>query len=88
MKLLNDRVLIQPNARQEQTAGGIFLSATAHRKTEGVVIATGPAVKALKVGDYVRLFDNVGIPVDGCIVAKESTEVELILSEAEPLVLI
>lgn len=80
MKLLSDRILIQPSERKQQTASGIYLPSEAERKTEGTVIAIGPKVQAIKIGDYVRLFDHTGIEIEEGIIASESTDVEVVIN--------
>lgn len=58
IKLLGDRVLIQPNAAEEKTASGIIIPDTAKEKPQrGVVVAVGPGKPdeptTVKVGDEV-----------------------------------
>jgi len=58
IKPLSDRVLIQPNAAEEKTAGGLFIPDTAKEKPlQGKVVAVGPGTSEVKmevkVGDTV-----------------------------------
>ena len=55
---LADRVIIEPSAAEEKTAGGIIIPDTAKEKPQkGTVVAVGPGKKddptTLKVGDTV-----------------------------------
>ncbi|MFI3330929.1 MAG: co-chaperone GroES [Rikenellaceae bacterium] len=58
IKPLSDRVLIEPIAAEEKTAGGLFIPETAKEKPcEGTVVAVGPGTAEIKmevaVGDRV-----------------------------------
>jgi chaperonin GroES len=58
IKPLADRVLVEPAAAEEKTAGGIFIPDTAKEKTQrGVVVAVGNGKPdepmTVKVGDKV-----------------------------------
>ena len=58
IKPLADRVIIEPSAAEEKTAGGIIIPDTAKEKPQrGVVVATGPGTKdeplTVKEGDTV-----------------------------------
>ncbi len=55
---LHDRVIVQPAAAEEKTAGGIIIPDTAKEKPQrGIVIAAGPGKKdepmTVKAGDNV-----------------------------------
>ena len=55
---LADRVLIEPDAAEEKTAGGIIIPDTAKEKPQkGTVVAVGPGKKdepmTVKIGDLV-----------------------------------
>lgn len=55
IKPLGDKVLVQPNTGNEQTAGGIVLPDTAkERPQEGKVIAVGPG-RTLDSGEKVQV---------------------------------
>jgi chaperonin GroES len=67
-----DRVLVQPSAAEEKTAGGIFIPDTAKEKPQkGTVIAVGPGKKDepvnVKVGDKVLYgkYSGTEINIDG-----------------------
>ena len=58
IKPLADRVIIEPSAAEEKTAGGIIIPDTAKEKpSKGIVVAVGPGTKdnpiTVKVGDAV-----------------------------------
>ena len=58
VKPLKDRVIIEPSAAEEKTAGGIIIPDTAKEKPQkGVVVAVGAGKKdepmTVKVGDTV-----------------------------------
>lgn len=52
---MNDRVLIAQNAKQETTESGIILEGTrgTGEVTKATVLAIGPEVKDVKVGDVI-----------------------------------
>ena len=61
---LADRVLVEPAAVEEKTAGGIIIPDTAKEKPQkGTVVAVGPGKKeepiTVKVGDHV-LYSKYG----------------------------
>ena len=58
IKPLADRVIIEPSAAEEKTAGGIIIPDTAKEKpSKGTVLAVGPGTKdapmTVKAGDVV-----------------------------------
>lgn len=58
IKPLSDRVLVEPAAAEEKTAGGIYIPDTAKEKPQkGTVVAVGPGKKdeptTVKSGDVV-----------------------------------
>jgi chaperonin GroES len=58
IKPLADRVIIEPSAAEEKTAGGIIIPDTAKEKpSKGKVVAVGPGTKdnpiTVKTGDLV-----------------------------------
>ena len=58
IKPLADRVLVEPSAAEEKTAGGLIIPDTAKEKPQqGVIVAAGPGVEGqkltVKVGDVV-----------------------------------
>ena len=72
LKPLADRVLIQPSAAEEKTAGGLIIPDTAKEKPQrGKVVAVGAGKKhepmTVKVGDTVLYGKYAGteITVDG-----------------------
>ena len=72
VKPLSDRVLIEPNAAEEKTAGGLYIPDTAKEKPlAGKVVAVGPGTSEVtmevKVGDKVLYGKYAGteISVEG-----------------------
>lgn len=72
VKPLADRVLIEPKAAEEKTAGGLYIPETAKEKPlEGRVVAVGAGTKEIamevKVGDQVLYgkYSGTEINVDG-----------------------
>ncbi len=50
VKPLSDRVLVEPKAAEEKTAGGLFIPDSAKEKPlEGVVVAVGPGTSEVKM---------------------------------------
>ena len=50
VKPLSDRVLIEPNAAEEKTAGGLYIPDTAKEKPlSGKVVAAGPGTSEIKM---------------------------------------
>lgn len=72
IKPLADRVIIEPSAAEDKTAGGIIIPDTAKEKPQrGTVVAAGPGKKdeplTVKVGDVVLYGKYAGteITVEG-----------------------
>lgn len=72
IKPLADRVVVQPSAADEKTAGGIIIPDTAKEKPQrGTVVAVGPGKKdeplSVKEGDNVLYGKYAGteISIDG-----------------------
>ncbi len=72
VKPLSDRVLIEPKAAEEKTAGGLIIPDTAKEKPlEGKVVAVGPGTSEVtmevKAGDQVLYGKYAGteITIDG-----------------------
>lgn len=72
IKPLADRVLVEPAAAEEKTAGGIIIPDTAKEKPQkGTVVAVGPGKKdepmTVKIGDSVLYGKYAGteITIDG-----------------------
>lgn len=72
IKPLADRVIIEPSAAEDKTAGGIIIPDTAKEKPQrGTVVAVGPGKKdeplTVKVGDMVLYGKYAGteITVEG-----------------------
>jgi chaperonin GroES len=87
IKPLADRVIIEPAAAEEKTAGGIIIPDTAKEKPQkGKVVAVGPGKKdeplTVKVGDLVLYgkFAGTEISVDSgdYLIMRESDIVAII----------
>jgi len=87
IKPLADRVLIEPAAAEEKTAGGIIIPDTAKEKPQkGTVVAVGPGKKdepvTVKVGDNVLYGKYAGteITIDGVnyLIMRESDIVAVV----------
>ena len=72
IKPLADRVLVEPAAAEEKTAGGIIIPDTAKEKPQkGTIVAVGPGKKdepmTVKVGDTVLYgkYSGTEISIDG-----------------------
>ena len=72
VKPLSDRVLVEPAAAEERTAGGIIIPDTAKEKPQkGIVVAVGAGKKdeplTVKVGDSVLYgkYSGTELSVDG-----------------------
>lgn len=87
IKPLADRVLIQPSAAEQKTAGGIIIPDTAKEKPQkGTVVAVGPGKKdeplTVKVGDMVLYgkYSGTEITVEGndYLIMRESDIVAVI----------
>ena len=87
IKPLADRVVIEPSAAEEKTAGGLIIPDTAKEKPQrGTVLAAGPGKKdepvTVKVGDVVLYGKYAGteITVDGTdyLIMRESDVVAIV----------
>jgi len=87
IKPLADRVVIEPSAAEEKTAGGLIIPDTAKEKPQkGTVVAVGPGKKdepiTVKEGDVVLYGKYAGteISVDGndYLIMRESDLVAII----------
>jgi len=87
IKPLADRVLVEPAAAEEKTAGGIIIPDTAKEKPQkGTVVAVGPGKKdepmTVKVGESVLYGKYAGteITIDGMnyLIMRESDIVAVI----------
>ncbi|MDY0102462.1 MAG: co-chaperone GroES [Lentimicrobium sp.] len=87
VKPLADRVLIQPSAAEQKTAGGIIIPDTAKEKPQrGTVVAIGPGKKdeplTVKVGDLVLYgkYSGTEITIEGndYLIMRESDIVAVI----------
>ncbi len=68
IKPLADRVVAEPVEAESKTASGLYLPGNAQEKPKvAKVVAVGPAVKDVKVGDKVIYggYSNTEVKVDG-----------------------
>jgi hypothetical protein len=63
-KLLSDRILVKPNAIEEKFFW-YYTTGNQKNRDESVIVAIGPKVKELKVGDTVRKFQGTWCPIYG-----------------------
>lgn len=84
---LHDRVIIEPAAAEEKTAGGIIIPDTAKEKPQrGIVVAVGAGKKdeplTVKVGDTVLYGKYAGteLPIEGIdyLIMRESDIVAIL----------
>lgn len=87
IKPLADRVLVEPAAAEEKTAGGIIIPDTAKEKPQrGTIVAVGPGKKdepmTVKTGDSVLYGKYAGteITIDGAnyLIMRESDIVAIV----------
>jgi chaperonin GroES len=76
IKPLADRVVAEPQEAEAKTASGLYLPGGAQEKPKvAKVVAVGPDVKGIKVGDSILYEDysNTDVKVDGknYIIVKE-----------------
>lgn len=57
---LGDRVLVQPDPLDEETASGLIVKQAWRPETTGVITAIGEKVSSVKVGDHVIFSWQVG----------------------------
>lgn len=58
---LHNRIAVTLDKPETQSAGGIILPATTFKTgTEGIVIAIGPKVEQVKVGDHIKFGEHAG----------------------------
>jgi len=61
-KPLHNRIAVTLDKPETVSAGGIILPATTFKSgTEGIVIAIGPKVEQIKVGDHIKFGEHAGI---------------------------
>ena len=66
---LRNNVLIKPNA-EPQSASGLILSTTV--SNEGTIVAVGPLVAELHVGDKVRFDKSSTVNMEGLLYCREA----------------
>jgi len=86
MKLLSDRILVEPIAKEENVSeSGIILGTKPKNANDFKVLLIGPKVKHAKIGDTVRKMQYVsGIPIEYsgkmCFLLREDSEIEFIVN--------
>lgn len=89
MKLLSDRLLVEPIEKEENvTESGIILGNKPKNENDFKVLLVGPQVKHAEVGDVVRKMKYVsGIPMEyngkNCLLLREESELEFIVSKCK-----
>ncbi len=82
MQLIRNKVLIEVIESEEKTASGLFIPLNKRNDNEGTVIAFGPDVDFLTIGDKIRHYRGFGTPYthEGkkCLFLK-ADEIEVIL---------
>lgn len=87
MKLLSDRLLVEPMAKEENVSeSGIILGNKPKNANDFKVLLVGPQVEHAEVGDVVRKMKYVsGIPIEyngkNCLLLREGSEIEFIVSK-------
>ena len=61
-KPIRDRILVETIENVSKTPSGIILPVNIHRGNRAIVVAKGPLVKYVNVGDIVQYFDGAGVP--------------------------
>jgi co-chaperonin GroES (HSP10) len=85
MKLLSDRLLVEPIAKEENISeSGIILGNKPKNENDFKVLLVGPEVEHAKIGDTVRKMKYVsGIQIEYndkmCLLLRESTEIDFIV---------
>jgi len=85
MKLLSDRILVEPIEKEEnKTESGIILGNKPKNKNDFKVLLVGPKVQHTKIGDTVRKMEYVsGIPIEYkgkmCLLLKEDSEIDFVI---------
>ena len=86
MKLLSDRLLVEPIAKEENVSeSGIILGNKPKNENDFKVLLVGPEVEHAKIGDTVRKMKYVtpiAIEYEGknCFLLKEKSELEFIVN--------
>lgn len=82
MRLIGNNVLIERIVPEEKTASGLFIPKSNQNHNRGIVIAFGPKVDFLSVGDTIQHYKGFGTPYThegkNCLFLK-ADEIELIL---------
>lgn len=87
MKLLSDRLLVEPIAKEENVSeSGIILGNKPKNANDFKVLLVGPQVEHAEVNDVVRKMKYVsGIPIEyngkNCLLLREGSEIEFIVSK-------
>lgn len=83
MMPIHDRVLVKLLDNETKTKAGIILPTNAQDQHKAEVVAIGPKVQALKIGQTIKYYPNCGTPIEyngvDHLLLKESTEVKAIL---------
>lgn len=77
MKLIGDRILIEPIKQEKTTESGIFLAKSQTFPT-GKVLCIGNKVEVIKEGDTIRYNEHNAIPLEyegkKCLIVSENND--------------
>lgn len=85
MKLLSDRLLVEPIAKEENISeAGVILGNKPKNANDFKVLLVGPLVEHAKIGDTVRKMQYVpGVPIEYnckmCLLLREGSEIDFIV---------
>ena len=85
MKLLSDRLLVEPIAKEENVSeAGIILGNKPKNANDFKVLLIGPQVEHVKICDTVRKMQYVsGVPMEYngkmCLLLREGSEIEFVI---------
>lgn len=86
MKLLSDRLLVEPIAKEENVSeSGIILGNKPKNANDFKVLLVGTKVEHAKIGDTVRKMQYVsGVPMEYngkmCLLLREGSEIEFVVN--------
>ena len=82
MRVLHDRILVEPTA-EKTVKSGLILPESSKENNTGKVIIVGDKVKTIKVGNTVKFHQYTGIPLEylgkKCLFMSEEQEIIAIL---------
>tara|TARA_B100000809_G_scaffold209592_1_gene212629 strand:- start:2790 stop:3038 length:249 start_codon:yes stop_codon:yes gene_type:complete len=82
MRILHDRILVEPTVK-ETVKSGLILPESSKDNNTGKVVLVGEKVKVIKVGDTVKFHQNAGIGISyhekKCLFMSEEHEIIAVL---------